>query len=139
MLKYIQRKCHQWQDRYGSKYMFVAVAAVVGANVFLSSLIYFLAEDINSWFDAIYWTITTISTVGYGDITPVSIIGKLVAMLNMIIGVALFPMFGGMIIGVINNIWQKKTEVENDELKKQNAQILAELAELRAIILELKK
>lgn len=139
MLKYIQRKCHQWQERYGTKYMFVAVAAVVGANVFLSSITYFLAEDINSWFDAIYWTITTISTVGYGDITPVTIVGKVVAMLNMIIGVALFPMFGAMVVGIINNIWQKKTAVENCELKKQNAQIIVDLAETRNELAELKE
>lgn len=119
---YVQKKCHHLQDKYGTKYIFVSIAAVVGANIFLSSLIYLAAEPgIHNWFDSIYWTVTTLSTVGYGDITPVTIIGKLVAMFNMVIGIALFPMFGGMIVGIIQSILQKKTDVANAELQKQNA------------------
>lgn len=140
MLQYLQRKCHEWQEKYGAKYMFVAIAAVVGANIFFSSLIYLAAEPgITNWYDAIYWTVTTLSTVGYGNITPVTIIGKGIAMFNMIIGVALFPMLGGMIVGMINNLWQKKTNVDNKELKQQNSRIEANQKIIIKMLQESKK
>lgn len=130
--KYIQGKCHDWQDRYGTKYIFIGLGALLGTNILMSSVVYYFAEDLDSLFDAFYWTITTISTVGYGDITPDSTVGKVVAMLNMLIGVALFPMFSAMVVGLLNNLWQKKTAVENAELKEQNTRIEAQNVRIEA-------
>ena len=50
---------------------------------------------INSLFDAIWYTIVTITTVGYGDITPASVSGRISAMLLLIVGVAIFGILSG--------------------------------------------
>lgn len=50
-----------------------------------------------AYLDAVYWTITTLTSVGYGDITPESPNQKLFAILTMIIGLA----FLGYIVGVV--------------------------------------
>ncbi len=44
-------------------------------------------EKIQNIFDAIYWSLITISTVGYGDITPVTHEGKVLTMILIIIGI----------------------------------------------------
>ncbi len=61
---------------------------------FLVGSLFYLLEnetnkDITSYLDAIYWAMVTITTVGYGDITPVTDIGKIIAMFSIVFGVAM--------------------------------------------------
>jgi len=46
-------------------------------------------ENISSFLDALYWALVTVSTVGYGDISPVTDIGKVIAMVGIIFGIAM--------------------------------------------------
>jgi voltage-gated potassium channel len=46
--------------------------------------------DINNWIDALYFTVATLTTTGYGDITLHDTIGRLLTIFIMIFGVALF-------------------------------------------------
>ncbi len=59
----------------------------------VGSLFYLLENETNknisSYLDAIYWAMITITTVGYGDITPVTDIGKIVSMFSIVFGVAM--------------------------------------------------
>ncbi|CAA6815511.1 MAG: Potassium voltage-gated channel subfamily KQT; possible potassium channel, VIC family [uncultured Sulfurovum sp.] len=59
----------------------------------LASVLYVVEYGINpnikSFLDALYWALVTVSTVGYGDISPVTDIGKMVAMLGIIFGIAM--------------------------------------------------
>lgn len=61
-----------------------------------SGLIYQVEHPINpdkfaTFLDAIYFSVATMTTVGYGDITPVSEIGRLLAVLMILTGIALIP------------------------------------------------
>ncbi|WP_236042592.1 potassium channel family protein [Roseibium aggregatum] len=49
-----------------------------------------LNENINNYLDALYFTVTTLTTTGYGDITMSDSVGRLMTVLIMIFGVALF-------------------------------------------------
>jgi voltage-gated potassium channel len=43
---------------------------------------------VNSFFDALWWSASTITTVGYGDIYPVTAIGRVIAIFTMLVGVS---------------------------------------------------
>ena len=79
----------------------VAMGFVVGSIV-LSALMFFLAEheaneNVNTLGDTLWWAIVTVSTVGFGDITPVTGGGKVVGAFLMLAGMFIIAMFAGVI------------------------------------------
>lgn len=63
--------------------------------VFISSMIFLALEktvnpSVNSMIDAVWWSFSTITTVGYGDITPITFWGKILGIVLMIVGTGLF-------------------------------------------------
>jgi voltage-gated potassium channel len=75
----------------------LSLALSVAGFVWITSAVGFtLAEDvgngrrIDSFGDALWWSASTISTVGYGDIYPVTQVGRIIAVLTMIVGVSTF-------------------------------------------------
>jgi voltage-gated potassium channel len=53
----------------------------------------------DQYISSLYWVVTTLTTVGYGDITPVSNVEKIFTMIIMIMGVA----FYGVVIGTVSH------------------------------------
>lgn len=79
-----------------SIFMMVVLALVV----IMGSVMYLVEEGQNGFSsipDSIYWAIVTITTVGYGDISPVTPAGKLVASLLMLIGYAIIAVPTGIV------------------------------------------
>lgn len=67
--------------------------------VFVSALVIFNVEPetFDTFFDAIYWATVSLTTMGYGDIYPVSTIGRIVTMLSSFIGIAIVALPAGII------------------------------------------
>lgn len=59
-------------------------------------------DNINSLFDAIYWSFITISTVGYGDISPVTYQGRVISMLVIISGIAMISFLTSIIVSAFS-------------------------------------
>jgi voltage-gated potassium channel len=51
--------------------------------------------------DAIYWIIITFTTVGYGDISPVTLVGRSIAAINALAGVLVMGVIAGLLLTVI--------------------------------------
>jgi len=69
--------------------------------------------DINSLFDALYWALITISTVGYGDISPVTTEGRVVSMLVIIAGIAMISFVTSVIVSSFS---EKLDELKENRL-----------------------
>lgn len=68
------------------------------ALIILSSIpIHFFETSVDTYQDALWWSIVTATTVGYGDIAPVTLIGRGVAVVLMVIGIGLIGMITGSI------------------------------------------
>ncbi len=75
--------------------------------IFITALVMFNAEPhinpntgaatFRSFFDALYWATVTLTTVGYGDLCPVTNIGRVVSMLSSLFGVAIIALPSGVI------------------------------------------
>ena len=67
---------------------------VAGLTLITSAVAFTIAEDvgdgrrINSFFDALWWSAATITTVGYGDIYPVTTAGRIIAVFTMVVGIS---------------------------------------------------
>ena len=57
-------------------------------------------EENRSFPDAIWWAIVTLTTVGFGDIAPVSLGGRLIGVVLMFFGIGVLGMFTATIAGV---------------------------------------
>lgn len=67
-----------------------AVLLLAFAYIFISALVVFNVEPdtFDTLFDAIYWAVISLTTVGYGDIYPKSETGRFVAMVSSVMGIA---------------------------------------------------
>lgn len=59
-------------------------------------------DNINSLFDALYWALVTISTVGYGDISPVTSEGRVVSMLIIVSGLTMISFMTSVIVSAFS-------------------------------------
>lgn len=92
------------------KQSLLAVCILAGSYVFLSALIMFQVEpeSFNTFFDAVYWAVVTLTTVGYGDIYPTSDIGRVFSMISSFMGIAIVALPTGIITAGYMSELEKK-------------------------------
>jgi voltage-gated potassium channel len=74
------------------------VLAASGLVVVIGAGAVMIAEpQLGDFGDALWWSIVTATTVGYGDLAPASVIGRIVAVLLMIVGIGTIGMITGSI------------------------------------------
>jgi len=99
------------------KKMMVFLATVLALVTIIGTLVY-IVEDHETGFTSIpvsiYWAIVTVTTVGYGDITPLTAIGQILASIIMLIGYAIIAIPTGIIsaelVSGINNKVENNTK-----------------------------
>ena len=81
------------------KKVLTAVATMSVAYILISALVVFNVEpeSFESFFDAVYWATISLTTVGYGDIYPITTIGRIVTMVSSAFGIAIIALPSGIL------------------------------------------
>ncbi len=96
--------------------LLLLIFVVITAGIALYVLEEQINPNINSLFDAFYWALVTISTVGYGDIAPVTNEGKVISMLIIISGIAMISFATSVIVSAFS---EKLSELKENRIVEQ--------------------
>ncbi|HZA58635.1 MAG TPA: potassium channel family protein [Solirubrobacterales bacterium] len=80
-------------------------------------------QDLSSW-DGIWWAVSTMTTVGYGDISPATDAGRVLAITIMVVGIGFVALLTAF---VADRFIQREVE----EVEEREDQVLGELREIR--------
>lgn len=101
-----------------------AVTTIAVAYVLVSALIIYNVEpdSFGTFFDAIYWATVSLTTVGYGDIYPVTTVGRIVTMISSIFGIAIIALPSGVITaGYLSEVNKEKDKDCSCDNKKEES------------------
>ena len=72
--------------------------------------------QIETYLDSLWWTVETVTTVGYGDIVPVSDLGRIVAMFYMFFGISMISI---LFFVITNTVYKRRYDKEEIERREQ--------------------
>ena len=119
-------------------YGFLVVAAII---ISIGSIAIFYIESpnensqIDSFLDAVWWTVSTVTTVGYGDIVPVTVAGKIMSIFYMIFGIGVLAISLSM-LGT--RIYKTRFEKNEKEISHAQKLILQRIDDLEKSIKEIR-
>jgi len=98
----------------------LVVLGLAVAYVVVSALIVFNVEPdtFDTFFDAVYWAVVSLTTVGYGDLYPSTEVGRFIAMASSLMGIAVVALPSGIITaGLLEELQQSRESsvAENPE------------------------
>jgi voltage-gated potassium channel len=109
------------------RFELITLMVFMGFLVFISSIAIYLFENqsvggnVKDLYDAVYWSVVTISTVGYGDITPQTIGGRLVTMTLILTGLGVLSFFTSIVVSAfgekMHTLRENRTYSELDRFK----------------------
>lgn len=109
-------------------YLYISIAVIM-----VTAAMFCISEKV-SYQTALWWAITTATTIGYGDVIPKTAIGRGAAIILMLLGIG----FIGMLTGTITEFFAKEDEAKVSqqlrELKAQNDKLESELNEIKALL-----
>ena len=98
----------------------------IGITVVLLGTLMYIIEGQNSGFEnigtSIYWAVVTLTTVGYGDVVPITGVGKLIASFIMILGYAIIA----VPTGIVSAEFAKDSRSDKQQEKNQSRIIAKE-------------
>ena len=122
-----------------SKESLLAVGSLAVAYIFISALVIFNAEpdSFQNFFEALYWSTVLLTTVGFGDITPVTAIGRFIAMLSSICGIAIVALPSGIITaGFMTELAHRRDEDREEGEKEDRSAVQAHWIKTGAIAVQ---
>jgi voltage-gated potassium channel Kch len=108
------------------------IVAVAMTIVLVAGLVARLVEPetFHSLGLAYWWALTTLTTVGYGDVVPVTTGGRLVGAVLMLTGLALIPTTTSVVVSLLLNKLGKAAYAEDRQAREEQDVRLAKIEEL---------
>ena len=105
------------QNGLGYVLVFTAVLIVAGGTG-----VALLEDGIDSWGDGMWWALVTTTTVGYGDIAPVDVPGRLIAVVLMVAGIGTLGMITGSIATYFTTLGDERLPTDVRYVRQRLAQ-----------------
>lgn len=149
ILQKVMEKSHLYTiDEFGVKnYRYAAIGVSSFIIFFLLNIVFgyitYLAETrvigspVQSFSDAIWLMIMSSSTIGFGDVYPITILGRSMVFIMFILGVGILGGVGAIFANKIFGF--ADTNIKNRELRKQNNDIYQKLLEIEQRLEQLDK
>jgi len=97
--------------------------------IIVGTLMYIIegpADGFNNIAESIYWAIVTLTTVGYGNIVPATVFGKILASFIMILGYAVIAVPTGIVSSEFTkNRKERKAKEKRDKILERETQIIS--------------
>lgn len=96
----------------------MTVLTLALAYIIISALVIFNVEPdtFDNFFDAVYWATVSLTTMGYGDIYPVTAAGRIITMLSSLFGIAIVALPAGIVTaGYMEEIEKEGAENASEE------------------------
>ena len=100
----------------------LTVGLMAVTYVLISALVVFNVEpeSFDNFFDAVYWATVSLTTVGYGDIYPVTVLGRIITMISSVFGIAIIALPSGIITaGFMDELNRLETEEETNNTEEE--------------------
>jgi len=120
------------------KSFIAALYLFVIAFVLTSSLIYYAEneaqpEKFASIPDAMYWSLITLTTVGYGDVSPVTWIGKVISVATALMGVSVVALLTGILANAFSNQIARRKLIFEDQIREALEDGIVDAVEIRSL------
>lgn len=112
------------QAIYDERRSFAATLYLLLITILITSSLMYFAENeaqpekFASIPDAIYWAVITLTTVGYGDLTPVTWPGRVIALCTAFLGVCTVAILTGIVASAFANQMARRRVIFETELRK---------------------
>ena len=107
-----------------SKQIFMLLATSAAVILIGTFVIYRIESKVpntkmKTFLDALWWCVAIVTTVGYGDVVPVTSIGRMVALVYMFFGIAMIS----ILLSIITNTFYRK-RIQKDELEEKEREMI---------------
>ncbi|MBR0270823.1 MAG: ion transporter [Methanobrevibacter sp.] len=123
------------KDTHLDEILAVFILIIIGSTLSL----YVIDPGMNNLFDNLWFVVVSLTTVGYGDITPVSLSGKIVSLILLIVGVFIFSAITGAMSTYFMDNLLKEGSFHIIELKEELSEVNQQLLKNEETIDELKQ
>lgn len=134
----LNQRIGRWRERLTLVRAVTTIIVVAVLLVLVAGLLVRIVEPetFHSIGLAYWWAVTTVTTVGYGDVVPESSGGRVVAAMLMLTGLALIPTLTSVIVSTLLYKTRRSEQDRIERLEQEQATVLARIEERLARIEE---